>query len=283
MSRKAAFTCLFPSLAFLAFMVGWPLLQAMRLSLTWVASGEFPTLETWTRYVFGLRAAHTAYSSALTAFYAAASVFLEVAIALASAWILKRRFSGRGILRAVLLAPLGIPVVVAAQAFLLLFSVPQAGRLSGSWVPVLSAEVWIMLPLVTLVLLAGLESIPESVYEAAKVYGAGPWRRFRTVTLPLMAPFILTAFLLRASQVFQMFTLPYLLGRTGVYDQVVSVLAYEQHLAALIVPGMTQASANAYSLLMLALAASFMAVLAGAYGLLKIVSERRFGYRWSRA
>src|SRR5690606_42024286 len=74
------------------------------------------------------------------------------------------------------------------------------------------ADIWKALPLVVLILLAGLESIPGDVYEAADVDGAGGWRKFRDVTLPLLMPAITMALILRAIDAFRIFDIAIVLG-----------------------------------------------------------------------
>jgi trehalose transport system permease protein len=74
------------------------------------------------------------------------------------------------------------------------------------------ADMWKVLPVVTLIFLAGLESIPEDVYEAADVDGAARWPRFVRITLPLLAPYLTMAVILRAIDAFRIFELALVLA-----------------------------------------------------------------------
>jgi Binding-protein-dependent transport system inner membrane component len=82
-------------------------------------------------------------------------------------------------------------------------------------------------PLVTLIMLAGLESVPESALEAAAVDGAGAWRRFWYVTLPLLRPSLITAVVLRATDAFRIFEFPLIL--TGKSVPALGTFAYSEY------------------------------------------------------
>jgi multiple sugar transport system permease protein len=75
------------------------------------------------------------------------------------------------------------------------------------------ADVWKTAPFMALLLLAGLQVIPEDIYDAAKVDGATAWQRFRRVTLPLLMPAILVALIFRTLDALRVFDLPYVLTR----------------------------------------------------------------------
>ena len=74
------------------------------------------------------------------------------------------------------------------------------------------ADMWKVLPIMTLIFLAGLQSIPEDVYEAADVDGATKWQRFARVTLPLLVPYFTMALILRAIDAFRIFELALVLA-----------------------------------------------------------------------
>jgi multiple sugar transport system permease protein len=92
------------------------------------------------------------------------------------------------------------------------------------WAIVL-VDVWMWTPYVMLICLAGLRSIPESIYEAAEVDRASVWRQFWTVTLPMVLPFLMLAVLFRAMENFKMFDMVNLLtsGGPGSTTEVVSI------------------------------------------------------------
>jgi ABC-type sugar transport system permease subunit len=169
-----------------------------------------------------------------TLFFAVTSVSLELVIGLWLALALNRAFRGRGLVRAAVLVPWAIPTVVSALLWRFMFE-GQTGIVNGAlvslgilrepivwfiqpetaWVPVILADVWKTTPFVALLLLAGLQNIDASLYEAARIDGASPWRQFRYVTLPLLKPAILVALIFRTLDAFRVFDLIYALTGGG--------------------------------------------------------------------
>jgi trehalose transport system permease protein len=135
--------------------------------------------------------------------------------------------------RTLVLLPLGVPTVVSAAVMLLVFAragylnalllagADALGALGIEWqfepvawtvegglptlLTVAVADTWKVLPVVTLILLAGLQAIPEEVEEAARVDGATGWRRLVSIILPLLAPYLTAAVILRAIDAFRIF------------------------------------------------------------------------------
>jgi len=167
-----------------------------------------------------------------TAWFVAASVTLEVCGGLALALALDRVARGRGAVRTAVLLPWAIPTVVAALVWRFIFESPAgladvlAARLGVArpvwfadallaWVPIVLSDVWKTTPFVALLLLAGLQNIDRSLYEAAEVDGAGPWRRFTAITLPLLRPALLVAVLFRTLDAFRVFDVVYVMTGGG--------------------------------------------------------------------
>lgn len=169
-----------------------------------------------------------------TAFFTIVSIALELVLGLFLALAMNRAFRGRGLVRAAVLVPWAIPTVVAALLWRFLFDT-EAGianavllgvgivdepvvwfiRAATAWVPVILADVWKTTPFVALLLLAGLQGIDRSLYEAAAVDGAGPWWQLRHVTLPLLKPAILVVLIFRTLDAFRVFDLIYVLTGGG--------------------------------------------------------------------
>jgi ABC-type sugar transport system permease subunit len=104
-----------------------------------------------------------------------------------------------------------------------------------AWVPIVLADAWKMTPFVALLLLAGLESIDPSLYDAARIDGASAWRQFREITLPLLRPALLVAVLFRALDAFRVFDVIYVMtgGGPGTSTEPVSLYTFNtilQHL-----------------------------------------------------
>jgi multiple sugar transport system permease protein len=169
-----------------------------------------------------------------TIFFTVVSISLELLIGLFLALAMNRVFRGRGFVRAAVLVPWAIPTVVAALLWRFIFE-SQGGILNAllvdigaieqpmvwfieaklAWVPVILADVWKTTPFVALLLLAGLQNIDLSLYEAAAVDGANAWWQLRHITLPLLKPAILVTLIFRTLDGFRVFDLIYVLTAGG--------------------------------------------------------------------
>ena len=169
-----------------------------------------------------------------TAFFTVTSITLELVLGLFLALAMNRVFRGRGFVRAAILVPWAIPTVVAALLWRFMFE-SEAGianallvdanvlekpivwfiETTTAWVPVILADVWKTTPFVALLLLAGLQNIDTSLYEAAAVDGANGWRQLRRITLPLLKPAILVTLIFRTLDGFRVFDLIYVLTGGG--------------------------------------------------------------------
>ncbi|MDL4817034.1 carbohydrate ABC transporter permease [Actinomadura opuntiae] len=136
------------------------------------------------------------------------SLAVQLPIALGTAVLLNQRIRGRAVYRAVFFAPYILSEVIAGVLFGIIFlpgsgladevvgGLPLLGGLAGKWfsdpgtaLPTLFAVMtWKYFGFHMMIYLAGLQGVPTEVLEAASIDGAGPWRRFRAVTLPLLAP-----------------------------------------------------------------------------------------------
>jgi multiple sugar transport system permease protein len=169
---------------------------------------------------------------------------LQLALALPIALFLNRGFRGRSVVRTAILLPYVVPSAVTAIAFVLLFH-PSLGMVNdvlvrlrvipsfvawlsdpaGAFGVVALAAVWAGFPFMAVVLLAALQAIPQELYEAALVDGAGLWQRFRYVTFPQLTPTILLVMLLRTIWLAQHVDLIYIMtgGGPGYGNYTVSV------------------------------------------------------------
>ncbi len=181
--------------------------------------------------------------------FTAASTLLETLIGLAMALVLTQAFRGRGFVRAAVLIPWAIPTVVTSRMFGWLFdgqngvinyllvkahlvghNVNFLGSTRLAMPTIVLADVWKTAPFMALLILAGLQTIPHSLTEAAHVDGAGPWTTFWQIKLPLLLPSLLIAAMLRALDAFRIFDLPYTLTGGGPADstETLSTLAYKR-------------------------------------------------------
>jgi multiple sugar transport system permease protein len=174
------------------------------------------------------------------------SVFVEFVLGLAIALLINKSFKGRGLVRAAVLVPWAIPTVVSAKIWLFMYNgeygiianfFEKIGLLSDSgqllteknWqmFAVVFADVWKTTPFMALLLLAGLQTIPTSLYEAAKVDGASKLQQFMKITLPLLKSTILVALLFRTLDAFRVFDLIYVLLGRSQSSEVISTYAYQ--------------------------------------------------------
>ncbi len=155
------------------------------------------------------------------------SVALELLIGLFMAMVVNSKFVGRGAMRAVMLIPWAIPTVISARLWELMLKDTSAGIFNKilldlnmiaspqAWLsdPTLQiptailVDVWKTAPFMALLLLAGLQTIPKDLYEAASVDGASPVRRFFSITLPLLRPAIAIALIFRTLDALRVFDL----------------------------------------------------------------------------
>ncbi len=168
-------------------------------------------------------------------------VIFETILGVIMALIMSKAFRGRGIVRAGILVPWAIPTIVSALMWKLIFdSSGVANRIIGSeilWLAdsgasfwaVVIADVWKTAPFIGLLTLAGLQTIPAEVYEAAKVDGATAWQQFTKITLPMVKPTLVVAVLFRTLDTLRMFDLPYGMIGPGKYRvETLSIFSYQE-------------------------------------------------------
>jgi ABC-type sugar transport system permease subunit len=180
-----------------------------------------------------------------TSVFVAASVTIEIVAGLVLALSLNRLSRGASAVRVAVLLPWAIPTVVGALVWRFIFESP--GGMAHAvvtafgmtpptwladpvmaWLPILLADVWKTTPFVALLLLAGLQGIDRSLLEAAAMDGAGPWRRFVGITLPLLRPALLVAFLFRTLDAFRVFDVVYVMtgGGPGTATEPIAVYTF---------------------------------------------------------
>jgi multiple sugar transport system permease protein len=185
---------------------------------------------------------------AFTLVFTFVSVFLELCLGMMLALIMNKALKGRGMIRTVSLIPWAIPTSVAALMWSYLYngssgiiahtfstiglvSDPTQLLLSanGALGAIILADVWKTTPYMALLLLAGLQIIPNTLYESSSLDGATKLQQFRHVTLPLLKPSIFVALLFRTLDAFRVFDLIYVLtgGGPGGATESISIYAYK--------------------------------------------------------
>lgn len=197
-------------------------------------------------YLWTIQSPNFLNSITVTLVFTAAAVTLEFLLGLALALLVNREFRGQGLVRTMLMLPLFLtPSVVGllfvrlyypgdglVPLFLSLFGLDNNFPLLGTRATALPAiilmDIWRTTPFMFLVLLAGLQSLPQEVIEAAQIDGASPWQILKGVTLPLLMPLILVALTIRGMDAFREFDTFMLLtgGGPGQATEVISMMAY---------------------------------------------------------
>ncbi len=173
-----------------------------------------------------------------TFFIVVISVALELVLGLGLALFMHRATFGRNVVRTAILLPYGIITVVSAFAFQFAVS-PNIGGfwhltdppLNGRWsslVVVILTEVWKTTPFMSLLLLAGLATVPNDYVEAAKVDGANAWQRLMRVILPNMRSALLVAVLFRTLDAVRIFDTVFIQTRGANNTSTLSMLGYNQ-------------------------------------------------------
>ncbi|WP_221039007.1 carbohydrate ABC transporter permease [Gelria sp. Kuro-4] len=241
----------------LAFALSFTEAHVVRGGIAW----RFIGLENY-RYYLGNRAFWE--SLRVTAFFTVVSLAVELVLGIGMALILNQPFFGRGLVRALILIPWALPTVVNARMWAWIYDGHAYGALNGlllalGWikeplvwlstavpgahVPVLGpflkwvgdstalnmiliGDTWKVTPLVALLVLAGLQTIPREYYEAARVDGATVWQQFRLITLPLLKPVILVVLVLRTMELFRVFDILYIIMANTI--KVLSIYTFEE-------------------------------------------------------
>jgi multiple sugar transport system permease protein len=234
-----------PALVVLLALSIYPLGYSITISL----QQETPAGVVWTLDHFKRLASDNFFRTALvhTFVYAAAALTCEFLLGLGLALLLNQQIRGRGIFRASLLVPMMLPTVVVGVVWRLMLN-PNFGAINGTlkqlgintesltwtasprlaFLAVIAVDVWQWTPFVFLVLLAGLQAIPQEPYEAALIDGSSRWQTFRHVTLPLLKPAILIVLLLRTMDLLRVFDQIFILteGGPGFATEMISLYIY---------------------------------------------------------
>ena len=246
-SRDLLFALLLitPALVVLLSLSIYPLIYSITISLqTETADGIKWSVSNFTRLI-----SDTFFVTAMahTFIYAVVALVFEFLIGLSLALLLNSQIRGRTLFRAALLVPMMLPTVVVGVVWRLMLN-PNFGAINGTlkevgvntepliWtaspklalLSVIAVDVWQWTPFVFLVLLAGLQAIPQEPYEAALIDGSSRWQTFRYVTLPLLKPAILIALLLRTMDLLRVFDQIFILteGGPGFATETISLYIY---------------------------------------------------------
>jgi multiple sugar transport system permease protein len=230
-----------PAILYIVLLVGFPFLLSLFYSVSDVTVGgssmNFVGLENFHRVV-----ASNTFWTALknTLIFTIVSQFFVLVFANILAMALSADFRGKWLVRLLILLPWVAPISLGAIGWLWIYDsiysvinwTGQALRILGPndwpiWLgqpnlamaSIIVVQIWRIVPLATVILLAGLTSIPQDIHDAAAVDGAGFWRRTLQITFPLLLPITLVAVLFGIIFTFTDMIVVFLLTRGGPYDQ----------------------------------------------------------------
>jgi multiple sugar transport system permease protein len=251
--KQEKWILLAPAILVLALITLIPLANTFWLSFTDTRISALPTpvrfigLE---NYIYALADPEFRDSIYRTLYFTIVSVGLEGILGVAVAILLNQKFRGQLILRALIILPWAVPTIVNAVAWRLIYH-PDYGALNSllfqlgfisdyrSWIGdpstamnmVILADVWKNFPLVAYVALAALQTVPGDLNKAAAIEGAGPWKRFWSITLPWIAGPLMVVMVLRTIEAFRVFDIIYVMTGGGPADstKTASFFVYQEY------------------------------------------------------
>ena len=241
-----------PSLIVMGLVAAFPIGYAVWLSLNEYSVrtpglSRFVGLDNYSEALWGDGSSAFWEAFRNTFVFTAISVSIELVLGVAFALAMHQAFRGRALLRATVLVPWAVLTFGAGLLWRSMFEpnlgfVPSMldalglpggdvlwyGENGWAMATIIFADVWKTAPFMALLLLAGLQVIPEDVYDAAKVDGATAWQRFTRITLPLLKPAILVALLFRTLDALRVFDLPFALTQGANGTTTLSLHAYNE-------------------------------------------------------
>jgi multiple sugar transport system permease protein len=250
-TSRSALGALFmvPAAGFLILFLAYPLGLGIWMSFTDVRIGRSGSFIGFENYEWLLEDTTFINATLFTIVYTVVASAFKFVIGLYLALLLNRHIPFRAIVRAVILVPFIVPTVLSAIAFWWIFdpqfsivswSLRKMGLISGNidflGVPlnaqasVIFANIWRGVPFIAITLLAGLQTVPPSLYEAATLDGATPWQMFRFITYPLLTPIIAVVMTFSVLFTFTDFQLIWAMTRGGPVNatHLMATLSYQR-------------------------------------------------------
>ena len=232
--RVLVFLCMLPASALLLVFLTYPLGLGVWLGFTDTTFGREGQWIGIENYVSLLQDSVFMLSVWNTVLYTSVATVFKFALGLWLALLLNNNMPFKSMIRAIVLLPYIVPTVLSAIAFWWIYD-PQfsiisyvlkrlgliqtyidfLGEPNAARASVIAANVWRGIPFVAICLLAGLQTIPQSLYEAAAIDGATPWQRFRHVTVPMLLPVLSIVLTFSVLFTFTDFQLIYAITRGG--------------------------------------------------------------------
>jgi len=248
--RRSYFLFIAPALILIAAVILFPWLFTVWMSaFDWRIGSvaHFVGIENYVKLATNQRFLEAIFH---TFYFTLLAVVFPLLLGTAAALIFHRQFPFRGLLRAIFTMPMMATPVAVALVWTMMFH-PQQGVLNyllslvglppSLWVysptlvipSLVLVEIWHWTPLVMLIVLGGLAALPTEPYESAKLDGATEWQLFRHITLPLVAPFLLVAAVIRTIDAVKAFDTIYVIsqGGPGTASETINLYLYLQAFA----------------------------------------------------
>jgi len=231
---RLALWFLAPTAAVLLLVVAYPFLYNVGMSFTNWNMFHFrdPAFNGLTNYAKLLREPEFLSVLLRTFLWTGVNLVFHVTLGVGAALLLNRRLPGRPLYRALLILPWAMPQYISALTWRGMFNLEYGSVnlllgelglgpvawLGGEWTAFAAAtltNIWLGFPFLMVVALGGLQSIPEELYEAARIDGAGAWRRFTAITLPMLKPVLTPAIVLGTIWTFNNLNVIWLVTKQG--------------------------------------------------------------------
>lgn len=251
--ERSAWLLLSPLIVLVTVFAVYPVVRTIFLSVFTqnLSTGLEPVFSGLENYSRAFADRHFWETVVRTLWFTFLAVGFELGLGLAAALALHHSAFGRDLARTAALVPWVLPTSALALAWIWMFNdqfgvvndlLTRAGLLheplawlarpDTAFAALVAADVWKTTPFITILLLAGLQTIPADILEAAQIDGASRWQRFRRITLPLLRPAIFVAVLFRALQSFGIFDLVFVMtgGGPGGSTETVALYTYRNFL-----------------------------------------------------
>jgi len=240
---RLALYLLVPAGIILGLIIIYPVIRALWLSLysdSRFGTSHYVGFRNYIRAFTGPNSTVFWQAFSFTTLLTIISMTFELVIGFGMALIMNKAFHGRGLVRASVLVPWAIPTAVSAKLWQWNFDpsgvvnaithrhIIWTGSHWPSFWAIVIADVWKTAPFIALLVLAGLQIIPNELYEAARVDGATAWQSFRRITLPMVKSAVIVAVLFRMLDVLRIFDLPFILTNGANQTETLSTLAYRE-------------------------------------------------------
>ena len=239
--NKIKFMFLLPAAIWVLAFTIFPLLYGLRLSLFNVKIGFPDEFVGFRNYIQIVKDANALHSFMVTLIFVAAGVTVEIVLGMIFALLFNRPMPARGLLRTIMTMPLFATPIAVGFLFVTVFyeegglingllhiKIPWLSTYFWALVSVILVDIWQWTPFCFLVFLAALQGVPDDYYEAAMLETKSRWKIFRYITFPVIQPTVVLVLLLRITEAFKVFDIPYTMtgGGPGNATQVLTMYAY---------------------------------------------------------